>query len=207
MSAEIIHSLSERGIQLQIIDGRLKARGELTDQDRDFIRQHKAEIVELLSKPRPIIRANVEAVYPEILTLPDGRMVRLADVLDQAAPEDFADLMNRKTMYAFASSLQISGRIELFPDWKQSGTAELFPKRKQPPEPDMLSSLADLPLLADDRRFIQQRLFSIPAQQHETVLTEYRRVWLDAAETETDENRRDNQGRRAANLYLLRMPS
>ena len=79
---------------------------------------------------------------------------------------------------------------------------ELFPKRKQ--LNNNLDPLADLPLLPDDRRFIQKQLFRIPRQQHDAVLAEYRRVWLTTAEAEGDENRRDNQGRRAANLYLLR---
>ena len=105
MSTQIMHTLTERGIELQAIDGRLQARGELTDQDRAFIRDHKAELVELLSTPRPITRRNIEAKYPAILTLPDGRRVRLSDVLDQAGPDDWPDLMNPETMHAFASSL------------------------------------------------------------------------------------------------------
>ena len=79
----------------------------------------------------------------------------------------------------------------------------IFPKRQPLTAHDPLSALADLPLLIDDRRFITQQLHRIPRQQHEAVLAEYRRVWLEAAAAETDESRKDNAGRRAANLYLL----
>ena len=44
------------------------------------------------------------------------------------------------------------------------------------PEQDVLAPLASLPLFPDDWRFIQQRLFRIPRQQHSAVLAEYRRI-------------------------------
>lgn len=63
--------------------------------------------------------------------------------------------------------------------------------------------LASLPLLREDYRFVMKRLATIPIEDHDAILEEYRRVWLEAADREPLEHRRDNAGRRCANLFLL----
>ena len=72
---------------------------------------------------------------------------------------------------------------------------------------EVASPTADLPLLADDHRHIDAQLCRHPRQRRTAILNEYRRVWLAAAQQEAIEHRRDNAGRRAANLYLLRLPT
>ena len=57
------------------------------------------------SRTRACTRQNIEQLYPKILSLSDGRMVALRDVLECAAPEDWRDLTNGETLHAFASSL------------------------------------------------------------------------------------------------------
>ena len=57
------------------------------------------------SRTRVCTRQNIEQLYPQILTLPDGRMVALRDALNRAGPDDWPNLMNPETMAAFASAL------------------------------------------------------------------------------------------------------
>ena len=108
---EFIQDLVARGVSLRLEGERIimSPASILSADDLAIMRKIKPEVILLLKKQpaqrMPITRTDVEAAYPEILTLPDGRMVRLADVLDQAIPEDFADLINSEVMHAFASSL------------------------------------------------------------------------------------------------------
>ncbi|MEZ5592534.1 MAG: hypothetical protein R3F53_18255 [Gammaproteobacteria bacterium] len=64
-----------------------------------------------------ITRAEIEQHYPDILILPDGHQVKLADVLDCAMDTsgndsgDWPDLMNAECLQAFAMSLLMTGDI------------------------------------------------------------------------------------------------
>ncbi|WP_042805831.1 hypothetical protein [Thioalkalivibrio sp. ALE19] len=60
--------------------------------------------------------------------------------------------------------------------------------------------LADLPLLREDRLFIERCV--VGRSDRHDLLTEYRRQWLAAADAEGSEIRRDNAARRAANAWL-----
>ena len=195
MSAQVIHSLSERGIELQVIDGRLQARGEMTDQDRAFIRQHKAELVELLSNPQP---TRATELPPDPQT-PGHHWLCPKRGWIQSAVEKKPRGFEGQTLTNPTDPAELAELLE----WER---AQIFPFREQLTDPDPLSALADLPLLPDDRRFITQQLSRIPRNQHAESLREYRARWLATAAAEPDANRRDNQGRRAANLYLLRLP-
>ena len=134
-----------------------------------------------------ITRADVERHYPDSLTLPGDCCISLSDVLDQAMPAtandpgDWPELLNRETLQAFAQTLLADGLV----------------KPIAPATP-----ADDLPLLADDHRHITAQLRRHPQQRRTAVLNEYRRVWLAAAEQEAIEHRRDNAGRRAANIWL-----
>jgi len=70
--------------------------------------------------------------------------------------------------------------------------------------------LAGLDLLKGDLVFIAERFVALDvSNQHDALdlLTDYRRHWQQTAqaEAEPDEHRRDSAGRRAANLWLLRL--
>ncbi|WP_231372046.1 MULTISPECIES: hypothetical protein [unclassified Thioalkalivibrio] len=60
--------------------------------------------------------------------------------------------------------------------------------------------LVDLPLLREDRMFIERCV--VGRSDRHDLLTEYRRQWLAAADAEGSEIRRDNAARRAANASL-----
>ncbi|MBT00621.1 MAG: hypothetical protein CMI01_18410 [Oceanospirillaceae bacterium] len=65
-----------------------------------------------------------------------------------------------------------------------------------------VEALADLPLLPDDKRFITPKLACFTGRERHRLLSEYRRRWLEAAENEPVEYRKDNAGRFAANTWL-----
>lgn len=113
--AAALEYLIDAGLDVQAIDGRLRVGPpeRLTDEHREFIRQHKAEILEAL-KPSP---------------------------------------------------------------------------------------LEGLPMLWDDKAFIQGRTQG--RDDTPDLLATYRGRWLEAAAAEPIPHKRDNAGRRAANLWLL----
>ncbi|MCG5504699.1 hypothetical protein [Ectothiorhodospira variabilis] len=61
--------------------------------------------------------------------------------------------------------------------------------------------LAGLPLLPEDWTFVQARTQGRP--DRDRLLREYRRRWLEASAAEPVPHKRDNRGRRAANLWLM----
>ncbi|WP_412852374.1 hypothetical protein [Ectothiorhodospira shaposhnikovii] len=65
-------------------------------------------------------------------------------------------------------------------------------------EPGPLDSL---PLLPEDWIFIHAR--TLGRQNRAALLDGYRAAWLDAADQEPVPHRKDNVGRRAANLWLM----
>jgi hypothetical protein len=74
-------------------------------------------------------------------------------------------------------------------------SSELEPEAKPPPHP-----LEGLPLLREDWAFVDDHTHG---RRHRlALLTEYRRRWQEAAETEPVEHRRANAGRVAANRWL-----
>lgn len=153
-----------------------------------------------------ITRADIEQRYPDILTLPGDCCISLSDVLDQAMPAtandsgDWPDLMNADCLQAFAQALLADGLVKPIPP---ATHATQSTNRVA----GVAAPTADLPLLADDHRHIDAQLCRHPRQRRTAILNEYRRVWLAAAQQEAIEHRRDNAGRRAANLYLLRLPT
>ena len=62
----------------------------------------------------------------------------------------------------------------------------------------------ELPLLSEDRTFIQQRLKKVPFNIRPHIMANYATIWKEAADSESDINKKDNAGRRAANSYLMR---
>ncbi len=60
-----------------------------------------------------------------------------------------------------------------------------------------------VPLLRDDREYVWARLATLPPQAIERVAKRYVRTWVEAAEAEPKPHRRENAGRRAANMTLL----
>lgn len=57
-------------------------------------------------------------------------------------------------------------------------------------------------LLRDDIRFIKSQLLRIPEQLRRGVLEEYCEVWITASRLCDNPIKRDNIGRRAANIWL-----
>ena len=118
MSAHNLQTFKAHGIELRAVNGELQVRGDLTEAERLWIADHKTEFLELLIPLQPsITRTDVEQCYPDILTLPDGRRVKLSAVLDCAMDAsgndsgDWPDLMNAECLQAFAISLLMTGEI------------------------------------------------------------------------------------------------
>lgn len=55
-----------------------------------------------------------------------------------------------------------------------------------------------------DHEFIKKCLFSIPAQWREMASKSYEHIYLSAAEAESNDVKKANAARRAANSWLLR---
>ncbi|MHB1608972.1 MAG: hypothetical protein ACYCXX_10145 [Acidiferrobacter thiooxydans] len=64
--------------------------------------------------------------------------------------------------------------------------------------------LADLPLLADDRRFVERQVRYLSQTNKARILVLYRMVWTRAQVREHDVIKKDNAGRRQANIFLRR---
>lgn len=62
---------------------------------------------------------------------------------------------------------------------------------------------AEVPLVPDDRTYIWSRLLTLPPGGSEAVARRYVQRWQDAAAAEPKTHRKDNAGRRAANMSLL----
>lgn len=58
-------------------------------------------------------------------------------------------------------------------------------------------------LLKDDITFIKRQLVTIPNQLRRPALEQYCEVWIAAMDSCDNPIKRDNIGRRAANLWLL----
>lgn len=57
-------------------------------------------------------------------------------------------------------------------------------------------------LLPDDKAYLKQQLKPVPAEHRLKMYRQYCEVWQHAAAAESCEIRRDNAGRRAANIWL-----
>ena len=78
-------------------------------------------------------------------------------------------------------------------------------------EPDPIElvnqAMASLPWLPEDKAFVCARLarLGIYGKQRRRVLKQYHAHWLEGSERETRPIRKDNAGRRAANLWLCEL--
>jgi hypothetical protein len=77
------------------------------------------------------------------------------------------------------------------------------------PNPDTTSDadpLSDLPLLADDRRFVERQIRYLSQNNKNRILGLYHRAWIRARGDmgEHDVIKKDNAGRRQANRFLRR---
>jgi hypothetical protein len=66
--------------------------------------------------------------------------------------------------------------------------------------------MAPCELLSDDKAFLLKRL-PITTKERKTVTESYKAIWLEAMEAERAEHKKQNAGRRKANLWLLRRNS
>lgn len=64
---------------------------------------------------RAVSAAELEQHHGAAITLPDGRRVALAAVLDHASPEDHPDLLAPAVLLTFAASLAADGLVEASP--------------------------------------------------------------------------------------------
>ena len=64
--------------------------------------------------------------------------------------------------------------------------------------------LADLPLLAEDRRFIEKQIRYLSQTNRRRILDCYHKAWTKAQDREHDVIKKDNAGRRRANTFLRR---
>lgn len=60
----------------------------------------------------------------------------------------------------------------------------------------------DLPMLHEDRRFVHQILRAQQEWIIQAALEDYKLVWEEASELEPIPHKKDNAGRRAANVFL-----
>ena len=81
------------------------------------------------------------------------------------------------------------------------GEKQMKDTRNDESTADPLDGLA---LLREDRTFVRKR--TEWSSYREERLRAYREHWIRAADAEPLEHRKDNAGRRAANLWLLEQP-
>lgn len=60
----------------------------------------------------------------------------------------------------------------------------------------------DLSLLPEDKRFVSRILKSQPEWIIKAALQDYKNTWIEAESFEPIEHKKDNAGRRAANIFL-----
>lgn len=58
-------------------------------------------------------------------------------------------------------------------------------------------------LLSDDIKFIKYALQSMPKEKHKEILCMYTKIWLQGINKTQHEFKKQNEGRRVANSYLL----
>ena len=74
-------------------------------------------------------------------------------------------------------------------------------------DPDTTSDadpLSDLPLLIDDKKFIERQIRYLSQTNRTRILDCYHRAWTKAQDREHDVIKKDNAGRRRANTFLRR---
>lgn len=59
-------------------------------------------------------------------------------------------------------------------------------------------------LMKDDLKFIEKTLRCLPTHTHRPLLMDYCQIWQKAMNDEPNAIRKQSQGRRAANLFLLK---
>jgi len=75
--------------------------------------------------------------------------------------------------------------------------------RSQPPGKQYHRAMdLPLPLLPEDARFINGTLAYRPTTSTHRLLSQYLQVWIQAAATEAQEQKKENEGRRVANAWL-----
>ena len=75
------------------------------------------------------------------------------------------------------------------------------------PDPDTTSDadpLSDLPLLIDDKKFIERQIRYLSQTNRTRILDCYHKAWTKAQDREHDVIKKDNAGRRRANTFLRR---
>ena len=75
------------------------------------------------------------------------------------------------------------------------------------PDPDTTSAadpLSDLPLLIDDKKFIERQIRYLSQTNRTRILDCYHKAWTKAQDREHDVIKKDNVGRRRANTFLRR---
>lgn len=117
-------------------------------------------------------------------------------------PFDESDLEQIKT--GELSPEQIDGYLQLWRDQNPEMYQQLIAndQKRLPENPVTIDPLGGLPLLREDRLFINARLHKLPAAMADEVMKDYRAVWIDAALQADNLASRDNAGRRAANTWL-----
>lgn len=75
-------------------------------------------------------------------------------------------------------------------------------KKILPPLALIAEMLIDLPLVPDDRRFIENLLRRIRPDTRRDALLQYREIWKAAADGELKVHRKANAGRRSANTWI-----
>lgn len=118
----------------------------------------------------------------------------LAALLSAEDREDLgAGLLRLDELTAFARAVVERWHGgEILPDERELAAAERV--RRDP--------LAGLPLLREDRAYIERQLARLPDRDRHGLLMEYRSRWLVAADADPSEVRRDNAGRHAANTWI-----
>jgi hypothetical protein len=100
---EALQKMQAAGFRLEAISGQLKVSpaNRLNPRQREYLKRHREELLAALdTPPATITRAMLEARHPtQVAGLP------LAEVLDDAVPEDYEDLWDYEILECYARAL------------------------------------------------------------------------------------------------------
>ena len=136
----------------------------------------------------PVARSEA-ALHAALAEAAAGLPVTLAELIEAFGAEGAADWAEGYTPHC---------RPEFLRAFAIAVSERLARKRAEAPPPP--GPLDGLPLLREDRRFIEAR--TLHRRDRAALLTEYARRWREAAAAKFVPHRQANAGRRAANAWL-----
>lgn len=163
-------------------------------------REPQAQLLAQLASHKPeIIALLVPTKESPPLRLDDQRLVLAwLDHIGETDPVEVKRVAHRcrsnPESLAYVISMAVKAGI--------TASSLSTPPASAKPTQAEVDPLLGLPVLPDDRRFIQTRLGGKTLARRRVLLTEYRRRWIEASGQEQAAHRKDNSGRRFANAWL-----